>query len=199
MPPTTRSAMTTRDHPETIIRTFDAIVDSVNSDDMSLVARINTSSVDRYKTVIAARGGRFKGWRATGMPVCWEHGKDPRRFTDPIANSRNVWNNGGPLPTEILIQPAFLKDDFSRQRFEWYRDGVIRGWSVHALPDFNQSGPPTKDELRARPDWSNAHTIYRDWELAEASGTVIPGNVEALTADRAAKVLSLVERAYLAS
>ncbi len=180
-----------------VVRTFDAVVDSVDTENRSIVARINTSSKDRYNTVIAARGGKFKAWRASGMPVLWEHGKDVRRFTDPIANSKGIWNNGGPNPSELLAEPQFLKDEFSQQRFEWYRDGKIRGWSVNILPVANNAGPPTKEELRSRPDWEGADLIYRDWELAEFSGTVIPGNAEALTADRASAVMELVERSLV--
>ncbi len=180
-----------------VVRTFDAVVDSVDVENRSIVARINTSSKDRYNTVIAARGGKFKAWRASGMPVLWEHGKDVRRFTDPIANSKGIWNNGGPNPSELLAEPQFLKDEFSQQRFEWYRDGKIRGWSVNILPVVNNASPPTKEELRSRPDWEGADLIYRDWELAEFSGTVIPGNAEALTADRASAVMELVERSLV--
>ncbi len=180
-----------------IIRTFDAVVEDVNKSDMSLVARINTSNKDRFNTVIAAKGARWKNWRALGSPVLWEHGKDARRHTDPIANASQIWNNGGPSPTEILAQPRFLKDDFSRQRFEWYRDGVVRGWSVNILPTHDHSGPPTTEELRSRPDWEGVDTIYRDWDLAEFSGTVIPGNSDALTSDRAAKVLEYARSGLL--
>ncbi len=181
-----------------VLRTLDALVDSVDKSDMSMVVRINTSCLDKFNTAILAKGGKFKNWRNAGMPVLWEHGKDVhRRFTDPIANSKGVWNNGGPNPTEILAEPKFLTDDFARQRYEWYRDSVIRGWSVNVLPVFNRCSPPTQDELRMRPDWEGASVIYREWDLNEFSGTVLPGNPEAVTSDRAAKVLEFVQRNQL--
>src|SRR5205823_725423 len=68
-------------------------------------------------------------------------------------------------------------------------------FSVNILPD--DAGPPTRDEVRARPDWEPAQTIYRTWELAEYSGTAVPGNADTLVADRAAKMLDLVQRSLL--
>ncbi len=182
---------------EHVRRAFDAVIDDVNKDDMSVVCRINTSGRDRYNTVIAAHGGRFKNFRSAGAPVLWEHGKHPQRWTDPIANSPKLWNNGGPVATEIIAQPTFLSDDFSRQRFEWYRDGKVKGWSVNILPTMSQCGPPTKDELRSRPDWEGVETVFRDWDLAEFSGTVIPGNADAVTSDRAVEVLEMVQRGIM--
>jgi hypothetical protein len=177
-----------------ITRAFDATIEDVDMVRRSVVARINTASRDRYNTVILPRGCQSKGWRASGGPVLWEHGKHPVRFTDPIANGDKLWNNGGPQPTELIAEPVFLKDDFAQERLEWYRDGKVKGWSVNILPVARSAGPPTKDELRSRPDWEGVESVYREWELAEFSGTVLPGNIEALTADRASQVMELVQR-----
>lgn len=181
---------------DTIIRAFDAVVDDVKPADRTLVARINTAAVDRYKTVIDPRGGRLENYRKNPA-VLWEHGKDPRRFTDPIG--RNLWirHDGGPRPTKLLARTKFLDDDFSQQRFEWYRDGVLNAFSVNILPDAEATGPPTRDEVRAAPEWEAAQTVYRGWDLAEYSGTTIPGNADCLVADRAARMLELVGRDLL--
>ena len=181
-----------------VIRSFDAKIDDVNTEKRSVVVRINTAAVDRYATVIDPRGGQFANYRKLGQPVLWEHGKDPRRGTDPIATNRDLWNNGGPVPTELIAEPRFLEnDEFAQRRFELYRDGVIRGWSVNILPLPGGTSPPTKEELRARPDWEKANLVYRTWDLAEFSGVVIPGNADCLTADRAAKILDYVDRGLL--
>ncbi len=179
---------------DAVTRTFDAIIEDVNAEKRSVVARINTSNVDRYNTVILARGGSIGHWQRAGAPVLWEHGKDPRNFTDPIANSPKLWNNGGPNPTELIAEPVFRNNAFSQERFEMYRSGAVRGWSVNIVPKMKSVGPPTHEELRARPDWEGAELIYRQWELSEFSGTVIPGNADALTSDRAAKVMEMVQR-----
>ncbi len=185
------------DQTSAIVRAYDATIESVDKAGMSLVARINTSDVDYYKTVIDAGGISLTNYNKLGRPILWEHGKDARRFTDPIGNGQWIRNNGGQKPTEILSKPVFLHDDFSRQRFEWYRDGVIKGWSVNVIPDLANVSPPTKEELRSRPDWEPATLVYRHSTLAEFSGTVIPGNPMALTSDRALQLIDLVERSLL--
>jgi hypothetical protein len=188
-----------------VLRAFDAQIDSVEKADRSLVARINTLGLDRFNSVIDPKGGKLEAYRKNPV-VLWEHGKDPRRFTDPIG--RNLWirSNGGQAPTELLAKTRFLEDDFSQQRWEWYRDGVLNAFSIHVLPQ--EFGPPTKDEVRARPELDNDRPnetrgqfdgpiIYRQWELAEYSGTACPGNADTLVADRAAKMLDLVARSLL--
>jgi hypothetical protein len=176
-----------------IIRAYDGSVDSVDKADRSLVARINTASVDRYRTVIDPRGGKLENYRKNPI-VLWEHSKDPRRFTDPIG--RNLWvkHNGGQRPTELIARTRFLEDDFSQQRFEWYRDGTLNAFSVNILPVAERCSPPTAEELRALPEWGSAETIYREWDLAEYSGTSCPGNAECLVADRAYRLRDLVLR-----
>ncbi len=179
-----------------VVRAYDATVADVNKSDMSLVVRINTAGVDRYKTVIDPGGAKLENYRKNPV-VLWEHAKDPRRFTDPIARNQWVRTDGGQRPTSLLAKPQFLQDDFSRQRWEWYRDGVLNAFSVNILPVDGSSSPPTKEETRTRPEWESAHTIYREWDLAEYSGTTVPGNADALVADRAVQLLDLVSRSLL--
>ena len=163
----------------TITRSYDARIDDVSRDDMSLVAKINTSAIDRFQTVIDPKGGRFANYMRNRV-VLWEHGKDPRIGTDPIGRCLWMRHNGGERPTEIRAKTQFLKTDHGRSRWELYRDGVLNAFSVNILPDHQSSGPPTKEELRSRPELVNCHTIYRTWDLAEYSGTSIPGNADAL-------------------
>lgn len=179
-----------------VIRAFDAVVDDVNKAERTLVAKINTCGKDRYNTVISPKGGSFEAYRRNAV-VLWEHGKDPRRFTDPIG--RNMWvrPDGGEKASQILAKTRFLDDDFSDRRFEWYRDGTLSAFSVSALPNWEESGPPTPAELRSRPDWEGATNIFRSWELAEYSGTAVPGNADTLVAGRAAILLGLVQRDLL--
>jgi hypothetical protein len=188
-----------------IIRAYDAQVDSVDKADRSMVARINSSALDRLNSVIDPRGGMLENYRKNPI-VLWEHGKDPRRFTDPIG--RNMWikHNGGRRPAELLARTKFLDDDFSQQRFEWYRDGTLNAFSVRILP--LESGPPTREEIAERPELNNGlpnetrgifdgPLMYRKWELAEYSCTSIPGNADCLVSERAAKMLDLVARNLL--
>jgi Fe-S-cluster formation regulator IscX/YfhJ len=178
-----------------VTRAFDAVVDDVNKADRTLVAKINTAGVDRYHTVIDPKGIKFDNYRRNAV-VLHEHGKDPRRFTDPVG--RNVWirHNGGSRPTNILARTKFLEDDFSQQRFEWYRDGIMNAFSVNILPVASRTGPPTREELRDFPEWEAASEIYREADLAEYSTTVVPGNADCL-AERAGKMMELVARGLL--
>ncbi len=194
MPPTTSLDDHSRASATGVIRAFDGTVDSVNNDDMTLVARINTASRDRYNTVILPKGITFRNYEALRRPVLWEHGRDVRRGTDPVAQALWIRHSGGENPKEILAKPRFLKDDFSRQRWEWYRDGVLNAFSVNILPDAAATGPPTAAEIRANPGWEGVDTIYRHADLAEFSCTVIPGQPEALVSERAGRLMQAVER-----
>lgn len=201
MPPTANMTRVRRST-SGVIRAYDATITEVDQVERSIVGRINTGGLDRFKTVIEPKGGKFENYRRNPV-VLWEHGKDPRRFTDPIG--RNLWvrSSGGERASELLAKTRFLDDDFSQQRFEWYRDGVLNAFSVNILPDEDRCGPPTKEEVRARPElgqeWEDSKgnwrgvIIYRSWDLAEYSGTTVPGNADAL-ADRASRLLEAVER-----
>ena len=195
MPPTS-SVTRTATAGGSVVRAYDAVIDDVNKAERTVVAKINTAGVDRYRTVIDPRGARLENYRRNPS-VLWEHGKDPRRFTDPIG--RNVWirHSGGQRPTQLLARTKFLDDDFSRQRFEWYRDGTLNAFSVNILPVAERTGPPTTQELRDSPDWEAAETVYREWDLAEYSGTTIPGNADCLVMERAGHLADLVNRGLL--
>lgn len=187
------------------IRSFDAAIDDVNMADRTVVARINARTLDRYNSVIDPKGANFAAYRRNPI-VLWEHGKDPRRFTDPIG--RNLWvrHSGGETPTAILGKTQFATDEFSQQRLEWYRDGFLNAFSVRAIP--TEYGPPTEDEIRAWPELDNGRPnetrgafdgalMYRAWDLAEYSGTAVPGNADCVVARRAAQMLDLVSRGLL--
>ncbi len=190
---------------DTLIRSFDASIDDVNQVDRTIVARVNVASLDRLNSIIDPKGGNLEAYRKNPV-VLWEHGKDPRRFTDPIG--RNLWikSSGGNMPSDLLGKTRFLEDDFSQQRFEWYRDGTLNAFSVRVMP--LEWGPPTRDEVKVRPELANDRPnetrgafdgplIYRKWELTEYSGTAVPGNADCLVAGRAASLLNLVERGLL--
>lgn len=191
--PTENLASVSRSQSASVIRAYDAQVDSIDQSERSLVARINTSHIDRYRSVIDPKGGKLENYRKNPVAL-WEHGKDPRRFTDPIG--RNLWirTNGGERPTELLAKTKFLDDEFSQQRYEWYRDGVLNAFSVNVLPDDSGTSPPTKEEIRSRPELESCQIMYRSWDLAEYSGTSVPGNPHTLAGERAVKLMDAVQR-----
>lgn len=162
-----------------VFRSYEATIEDVSKKERSIVAKINTGDIDRYKTVISPQGIDLRAYKENPC-VLWEHGKDPQRGSLPIG--RNQWiaissTGNGQLKAKTL----FGKDDYSQSLFEMYQDGTLRGWSVNILPDHKRCSPPTKEELRARPELSECSMMYRYGELAEYSGVAVPGNAETLS------------------
>jgi hypothetical protein len=193
-----------------ILRSFDARIDDVGQDDHTIVARINTADIDRYNSVIVTKGIRLDNYRKAPI-VMHEHGRDARRGADPVGKCLWIRTNGGPEPTELLAKIRFLTDDFSHQRWEWYRDGIMNGFSIRCLPDMERCGPATRDEIKINPalgrgqysEWGGGPGVlmYRSGELLESSTTSVPGNANCTTVpgfpERAASVMDLVERGLL--
>ena len=158
-----------------IIRAYEAKIDDVIPGERSVVSKINTAAVDRYRTVIQPQGGDLDGYRKNPV-VLWEHGKDPQRGTMPIG--RNQWIKAD--SQQIIAKTVFRNDEYSQMLFDAYQDGGLRGWSVNILP--SEASPPTKDEMRAAPSaMAECQMVYRRWELAEYSGVSVPGNADTLT------------------
>lgn len=189
--------------PDTILRAFDAQVEDVKTKTRTVVARICTEDIDRFNSVFSVRGAKLDGYLKNGV-VLWEHGKDTRRMRDPIGRNEWLKKEGGEAPREMIAKTRFLEDEFSSQRYEWYRDGILSGFSIGAIPDLELCGPATRDEIKANPALGRGYYtefgggpgvfMYRNWELTEYSGTTVPGNPNALTTERAAKLLACVER-----
>lgn len=169
--------MTTTAQP--VLRSYEAIVDDVVASERSIVAKIGTGDLDRYRTVIDPAGIDLVQYRRNPI-VLWEHGHDPVRGMLPIG--RNLWLKQGRSGSgQLIAKTQFGKDDYSRTLFEFYRDGLLRGWSVRVLPHEGKCGPPTREERKARPELDACECVYRSSELAEYSAVAIPGNAEALT------------------
>lgn len=157
-----------------VTRDYTALIEDVSTQERMVTARINTASIDRYRTVIDPQGGDLSKYNKV---VLWEHGKDPTRGSRPIG--KNMWVRQ--TANAIVARTQFAKDEYSQGLFEMYRDGFLNGWSVNVLPTHGTYGPPSQAELRARPELADCETVYRKWELAEYSGVSVPGNAEALT------------------
>jgi hypothetical protein len=186
-----------------ITRAFEAVVSDVNRAERSIVATINTSDIDHFNSVIDPAGGKLDSYRKNPV-VLSEHGKDPRRHFDPIGNNAWIKPDGGRRPTKLIAKTRFLEDDYANQRYEWYRDGVMTGFSVRPLPDWTRCGMATKDEIRANPElgrgiYSENGTrapgvmMFRAWSLAEYSAVTLTGNANCVTTERAAQLLACTE------
>lgn len=182
------------------LRSFEAKVDDVDKEDRHITFRINTDDIDSHGTVISPNGIRWERYRAMGGPVLWHHGQDPLRGFGPIG--KNKWvNKYGKQRVEVRARDEFLKDDFSQQAYEWYRDGVLTGVSIRFHPpQSGDYGPPTNEEIRARPELEPLREIWREsqgqrgwilrsWDLAEHSCTPLPSNPMTFSVERSLQLL----------
>jgi hypothetical protein len=182
---------------EPVIRAYIARVntDDVNVKKRSVVAKINTAALDRFRTVIEPKGVDLSNYNQNRV-VLWEHGMDPTRGAMPVG--RNSWIRPaiGPHGPELIAETHFHSkesgkgDDFTEQLFECYRSGDLKGFSVRVVPTGNCS-PPTSEEIRNRPELADCYMCYRSTELAEYSCVSCPGNQECLTVNEARSILAV--------
>lgn len=183
---------------EPIKRAYVARVDDVNPKERSVVAKINTAALDRFRTVIDPKGVDLSNYNANRV-VLWEHGLDPLRGAMPVG--RNGWIRPaiGPDGPELIAKTHFHSkesgkgDDFTERLFECYRSGDLKGFSVRVNPKDNCS-PPTESEIRARPELADCYMCYRSTDLCEYSAVAVPGNQECLTLSEARSILAVVSR-----
>lgn len=159
---------------ETITRAFEAEL-TVLKGKRAIQAVVNTAAVDRLNTVIDPLGCDVSHFNKT-RSVLWQHGLDPIRTTVPIGQG---WVKVRKAEGDMIGETTFRGDKFSQDLFDAYEDGSIRGWSIKA--GVREHSPPTKAEIRARPDLEGCETIYRKWDLIEYSATPTPGNSDCLT------------------
>lgn len=177
---------------ENILRSFGAVIDDVNANDRTIVAKISAGDVDRYRTMIDSHGVRLENYRKNPI-VLFEHGKSPIRGTVPIG--RNVWiKQDGVGNGRILAKTRFAEDDFSDLLFSFYKDGTMRGWSISLLPE--DVSAPTRDEIRNRPELRNCEAIYRSGDLLEYSVVSKPGLASALSDPELRSLSTLVVRGF---
>lgn len=162
---------------EHIVRSYEALIDDVQPGERSVVAKINTAAVDRFKTVIEPTGIDVKRFVKNPI-VLWEHGKDPQRGRIPIG--RNAWIKVRKTERDVIAKTIFRDDPFSDELFRMYQDGTLKGFSVDGLMVPGLFGPPTSDEIRRRPELADCKMVYRALELVEYSAVAMPGNAEAL-------------------
>lgn len=160
-----------------IIRAFVAKIDDVSDGERSVVAKVNTDAVDRYKTVIDPTGIDLAAYRKNPV-VLWCHGFDPVRGRKPVA--RSAWIKLDRPTRSLVAKSIFLEDDFADGIFRLYQQQALRSFSVNVIPDAPRCSPPSAAEVRARPELAECQLVYRRSELAEYSAVDVPGNAEAL-------------------
>lgn len=173
---------------EQVLRSFNAKVDDVDTSKRTITAKINSAALDYYRSVIDPRGADLRNYNESfnesiegrpNKPVLWEHGQDPAYGRRTIG--RNLWIKADRSPSngKIIACTQFKATDFAMELFDDYRNGFLSAWSVSVLPtDF---GPPSKEEVRSRPELKDCEVVYRKWTLLEYSAVACPGNRECLS------------------
>lgn len=177
-----------------IIRAYEARVDDINSVERSVVAKISTQDVDRYKTVFLSRGCDITSYNANKV-VLWCHGKDPIRGQRPIGKNQWVRIDRGSQP-KIIAKTIFNDDEFSMQLFRDYQNEFLNAWSISVLP--TEHSRPTQEEIRSYPSWADAETVYRKYEMLEYSACGVPGNSSCTTVNEneVRDLCEMVNRGY---
>jgi hypothetical protein len=154
---------------------------------------VGTPAVDSHGTVINPDGMSLDRWAKSGGPVPWMHGLDPIRGMVPVATSLETVRGTFKGQSVIIGTTRFHDDDaFSEQLWKLYRDQRLRGWSLRFNPRPGGFGPPTKEEIRQRPELASFADEYRESggrrgyivrssELTEYSAVSHPSNSDTVT------------------
>ena len=149
--------------PTLLTRSADTTTE-VNVKRRTLRVIANDDTLDRHGTVIQPRGIGLDSYRAQGGPILFDHGHDPNRGAMPVGNGEvELGTYKG--KDAVIATVSLWDDEFSEKLWRAYSKGLMRSWSV-GMVAISQS-PPTKDEVRSRPELEGCSTIYRRSDLLE--------------------------------
>ena len=161
--------------PELVRKAMTAKIDDADDSAWTLVAKINTDSVDRDGEVVWPGGmdiGRYKGL------VLWQHDYGP----NSLPPAKNLWikPNRKRNPTEIVAKTQFdAKREFARDLYWLYKDRYLTDWSIGA--ENVQRRGLTPEDLKANPHWEGAEFVWEKWGLIEYSGVKVGSNPDTAT------------------
>jgi hypothetical protein len=161
-----------------ITRAYEARVDDVDRDARTVVAKINTQALDRYRSVILPEGGRFENYRKNPLVLFNHGGGFGGGSADALPIGRNLWIKGN--KKELIAKTEFLplgKLELADKVFDLYAEEFLHAWSISFDP--MEAGRPTPEEIKKRTELAECEVIYREWDLLEYSAVTIPGNPEA--------------------
>lgn len=156
--------------PAHIIRAYNAKLD-VAEGERAIIATINTNTIDRYRTVIDPKGGRLDNYRRNPV-VLLNHDE-----SQPVGRNQWIKLKEGRLVAKTKFMDATLSEQADKT-FRMYQEGFMYGFSISFDPV--EYGPPTVEEIRARPELAECRCIYRVWDLMEYSCVAVPANPEAI-------------------
>jgi hypothetical protein len=175
--------------PETpLTKYYESTIQEGPCDTNECIAVLTTDRVDRDREVVVAAGGRLENFRANPV-VMYGHAKGlPSEGEVGLPVARNLWVKPTRDGRGLVGKHAFdLDDAFSFRVCGKAKRGFLNTHSITFRPI--KYGPPTKDEIAKRPDWGEAKTIYREWELIEYSIVAMPSNVDAVTLAKRGKTM----------
>jgi HK97 family phage prohead protease len=153
-----------------LTKVFDSALQLENGS-RTVVAIISTDAVDRDGEVVLPQGMRRKAFQ--GNPVVFTNHD---YFSLPIGKA--LWVKAEPRRVLAKYQVSD-KTPEAREVWDLLRDGVLQAHSIGFVS--HTASAPTAEEISARPDWSTARLVHRDWELLEFSVVGVPANPEALS------------------
>jgi HK97 family phage prohead protease len=148
---------------------------TVDASSREVVAVISTDCVDRDGEVVLPRGLAKANYGGNPV-VLWGHNYD----LPPIGVTRWIKPEGKSSDKCRLIAKYYLSDktQLARDVFSLLQEGCLKAHSIgfQSLA----ASPPTKSEVKTRPDWEGCRNVIRSWELLEFSVVSVPANPEAL-------------------
>jgi hypothetical protein len=154
---------------------------SVEASSRTITCRVGSAALDRYNTVIDPEGVELRDFGRNPV-VLWEHGRDPQRGAMPVGTCTSIGVVVGPDGPELIARARFFEgDEFAERLYQRYLRREMAAWSVNVVPKMEFCSPPTREEIRRRPELASCEMMFRKTSLCEFSAVSVPGNQEALS------------------
>ena len=151
-----------------IRKQLDAVVKANSHGNIS--ATISTSEIDRDREVVLAKGMKIDRFMENRV-ILWAH--DHKRLPIGRATALGLYDDRW----VAHIEPS--PTDLGTKVFELIEKDFLSAVSIGFDPG-DDYGPPTRAEIKARPELARAGTVFRDAELLEFSIVNVGSNANAL-------------------
>lgn len=166
-----------------VVKAFSPAEINFTPGERSAVSYITSDVVDNEGDVVVAAGVDYHSVFETNPVVmsCHDYQKWPVGLCDWIkvvkATPQRRFNG-------LIAKTTFDDAPDALRLFTLVQKGIVRGQSISFRPPEDlkpgEWGPPSKDELRARPEWETARRVIRRCVMLEYSFVPIPMNQESL-------------------
>ena len=141
----------------------------VDTDERTVTAIISTSGIDRDGDIILPSGVDLEQYEKNPV-VLWAH----NHSGTPIGRAQ--WVKKG--RKAITAKVEFAETELAEEVYQLFKGGFLKAFSVGFIS--KKSHKPTPEDIRKRPEWSEAYRIIDEWELLEFSAVPVPANADAL-------------------